>query len=495
MRGQNLSHRNYKEMMKKAVITFAILLLTVLLSLGMAQIGFRIENILMIYVVGVMIVILETKSFLWGAFSTLFCIFALNFFFTEPKYTFMVADPNYYVSFAIFLVVAFIVSTLTTRLQKQIAISRQNEEITNKLYKTSSGYLNITGLNNIIDYGQNSLEQLIHKKCTIYIKTANETTFNEQVLWCYENSMICGYNESKFEKDKNKYMPIRSNHKILGVLSIDCSSGDIKEDEMIYINTMLSQITIAVERDLLNTSEEISRLNIEKEKLKNNLLRSISHDLRTPLTGISGGADFLIDSLDHLDNETIRALLSDISNDATWLGNMVENLLNMMRIQDGKLTIKRENEVVDDIIEAAISRVAKRAGNHIIKTSKPCDIVLVPMDGQLIIQVLVNLLDNAIKHTKDNSEILLSAHRNGDFMIFEVSDNGGGIMEEMKDTIFHSFVTSLNGSGDTRRGMGLGLSICKSIVKAHGGVITADNNDSGGATFMFTLPLEVQTDE
>jgi two-component system sensor histidine kinase KdpD len=300
--------------------------------------------------------------------------------------------------------------------------------------------------------------------------------------------MICGFGESCFDKERSKYFPIKSSHKMLGVLEVDCIKGDISKEEQLCIDTLFSQLTIAAEREMLSASEEINRLNIEKEKLRNNLLRSISHDLRTPLTGISGGANFLAESLATLDTETIKSLLNDISCDASWLSNLVDNLLNMTRIQDGKLLIKLKNEVVDDILAEAVARIIKRGGKHIIKTSKPKEIMLVPMDGQLIIQVLVNLLDNSIKHTKDNSEIQLSSYSRQGNMVFEVSDNGGGIRAEIMDNLFESFVSG----GDSQRGMGLGLSICQAIIKAHNGNISAENNDKGGATFRFTLPLEVK---
>ncbi|MFA5658366.1 MAG: DUF4118 domain-containing protein, partial [Oscillospiraceae bacterium] len=184
----------YIDVLKKLGKTMLILSLSVLFSLVLGQTGFRAENILMIYVVGVLVVILETKSFLWGTISAFICVFAFNYFFTEPKYTFMVDDANYYISFIIFIVVAFIVSTLTSRLQKQIKISKENEEITNKLYKISSGYLNITGLESIVEYGQKSLEQLIGRQCVIHINESYHS--NTAVRWCADNAMICGFGES-----------------------------------------------------------------------------------------------------------------------------------------------------------------------------------------------------------------------------------------------------------------------------------------------------------
>ncbi len=490
LKGEQMKIFTPNSIIVKALKTFAILLLATLFAFALQGFGLRVENILMLYVLGILIVIIETKNYLWGILSSIICIFAFNYFFTEPKYTFRVKDPNYIISFTIFLVVAFIVSTLTSRLQKQIIISKQNEEMASRLYKISSGYLNITEIDNIIAYGVENLELLIGKACAIFYGEAAYASNDSAVIWSFKNSLACGAGENFLGNLSQKYLPIKNKSHTIGVLSVDCRNGDITKEESLCINTMLSQITMAIERELLNIAEEKNRLNIEKETLRSNLLRSISHDLRTPLTAIRGGSGFLIDSYKSLDAEMILSLLNGINTDAAWLSNMVENLLNMTRIQDGKLLLNQQNEVIDDIIGEAVSRVSKTAGNHTIKTDITNEIMLVPMDGQLIIQVLINLLDNAIKHTASPCEILLKTEKVKSDIVFTVSDNGGGIKEELLNQIFESFVTETSQSTDAHRGMGLGLSICKSIIQAHGGTISANNNEIGGATFQFTLPLE-----
>ena len=476
-------------MKKKTLITAMIIILTTLLAFVLDEIGLYVENILMLYAVAVLIIITETKSFRWGVASTIICIFTFNFLFTQPRYSFMMTDPNNIVSLFIFLVVSFIVSTLVTRLNNQILFSNKNEERTAKLYKISSGYLNITGFDNIIVYGENSLSSLIDKPCKLYIKTDGAEFEDSAVAWSYKNAMPCGFGEGYLDKSKDKYIPVKSGNKTLGVLQIELSGVDISKEETLYINTMLNQITIALEHDYLSRAEEINRLNIEKEKLKSSLLRSISHDLRTPLTTIGGNAEFLLDNESTLDEETKTAMLADIVADSTWLSSMVENLLNMTKIQDGRLILRKQNEVVDDIIGGAVSRISKRLGRHKLTVNKPDEVLLVPMDGQLIIQVLVNLIDNCIKHTREDSQIVVSAVLD-EQMYFEVSDNGGGIKADVLLKIFDSFVTSDAASSDNHRGIGLGLSIVKSIVEAHGGEITAENNDKGGATFRFTLSMK-----
>jgi two-component system sensor histidine kinase KdpD len=290
------------------------------------QIGLQAENLLMIFVVGVLIVILETKSFWFGAGSALICVVAFNYLFTDPKYTLMVNDPNYYASFVIFLIVAFMVSTLTTKLQREIKISRQNEKTALELYRIGSGYLTVSGKDKILRYAQDSLEELTGRSVRIYPSEEIETQSDQSALhWCYENIYICGFGETQFSREKEKYIPIRSAGTRFGVLAIDCAGKDLNSEELLSVNTVLSLVVLAAQREMLSAQQEENRMRIEKEKLKNNLLRSISHDLRTPLTGISASAEFLKESVGTLDNQTQQTLLDGIRDDADWLGNMVEN--------------------------------------------------------------------------------------------------------------------------------------------------------------------------
>ena len=449
------------------VETLGILLLSTLVAFLIRSLNLRVENILIVYVLSILVIVIETKRYIWGVLASLFCTFSFNFFFTEPLHTFVIADPSYFISLGIFLIAAFIVSTLTSRLQSQIEISRRNEEMTDKLYKVSTGYLNISEKEKIVAYGEKSITMLLGKPCRIL------------------------YGEAALQEDSfQTRIPIMIKDIPAGVLKVDCSEGAIAKDEWLYLETILSQFVMAMEREELHQAEERHRLNIEKERLRNNLLRSISHDLRTPLTAIAGGSEFLLDRSKDIDEDTRRSLLTDIHSDAVWLGSMVENLLNMARIQDGKLIIKKQTEIVDDVIGEALSRVTKNLGKHSLTYVPSEGILLVPLDTQLIIQVLINLLGNAIGHTRDNCHIIVKTERKGKDIEFSVSDDGGGMKQDILDHLFESFGSSGNRASENRRGAGVGLSICKAIVSAHGGSIAGRNNTEGGATFSFLLPAE-----
>lgn len=472
-----------KNILKIAGIFFLIMLMAFSFN---ATTNIRNENIFLIFLLGVAIGVVETKSFYLGIILSILFVLSFNFFFTEPIYTLKMYDANYYISFSLFIIVAFICSSLTRRLQKQIEISEYNKELSTKLYKIAHGFLNLAGFREICLYAEKNLTKLLNKKSKIILKNFKNIKPEEKK---YLELITEGfYDKNIFTPDRQKIYPLKSKEEFFGILIIDCSEGNIDSKENLLVDTIISQTVITLEREFLNLANEEKNINIEREKLKTSLLRGISHDLRTPLTGIAGGAGFLSLNFSEIDKDTACSILKDIENDAIWLSEMVENLLNMTKIQDGKLTINKKKEVVDDIISEAVSKVIKRKEEHQVIIHKTDDILLVPMEGKLIIQVLVNLLDNAFKHSHPHSTVTLDIVDNKEKVIFRISDNDGGIKENDMDKIFENFYSANKEISDKKRGIGLGLSICKAIVNAHGGEIKAFNNNEGGATFEFTLP-------
>ena len=318
---------------------------------------------------------------------------------------------------------------------------------------------------------------------------------NYMAEWCYRQSIPCGHGECQFPDDNGLYVPIRNREKTYGVIIFDCEGWTLSEEEKIYVDTVISQLTLVIERELLSREKENTRIQVERERLKSTLLRSISHDLRTPLTGITGSAGFLLDNLGIMDEATIKSMLKDICSDSEWLSTMVENLLNLTRIQEGRLDINKKKEVVDDLVASAVRLVSNRVGNHTLKMETPEDILLVSVDGRLFIQVLVNLLDNAFRHSGTGTTVTLRVKQDGNCLKFVVSDNGIGIPNDKIDKIFDNFFTTAYENGDKQRGVGLGLTICKAMVEAQGGTIRAFNSPQGGAVFEVSMPMEDRKDE
>ena len=258
---------------------------------------------------------------------------------------------------------------------------------------------------------------------------------------------------------------------------------------------MVDSVAMAVDRFRFIRQEILSREEIVKERYRANLLRAISHDIRTPLTGIIGTSEILLGKQE--DPEAID-LTRRIQSDAQWLHSMVENILNLTRIQDGELELKKQPEALEEIIGSAIERVRGHAPQYDIDVEFPEEFLLVPMDAKLIEQVLINLMDNAIKHTPPDRQIRILVENDSKARLqrIRVQDEGDGISEEDLPYIFEKFYTSGSNKPYFARGVGLGLAICETIIHAHGGTIHARNRaDKQGAEFEFTLPYGGETYE
>ena len=228
----------------------------------------------------------------------------------------------------------------------------------------------------------------------------------------------------------------------------------------------------------------------QKEQLRANLLRSISHDLRTPLTSISGNASNLLTNGEKFDPETKKQLYMDIYDDSIWLNNLVENLLSVTKIEEGSLNIRPQAELLDEIIAEALQHISRKKEEHEIVFRTSEDFILVKVDARLIMQVVINIVENAIKYTQNGSEIIITTERTEKEAVVRIADNGPGIPDDMKPQVFEMFYSGAKSIADSRRSLGLGLSLCKSIITAHGGSLELTDNEPHGAVFTFTLPIE-----
>lgn len=250
---------------------------------------------------------------------------------------------------------------------------------------------------------------------------------------------------------------------------------------MLVVSISISTLTTRIKR------QEQLRLEVEMEKMRGNLLRSVSHDLRTPLTSIVGSSSVLLENAS-LSPQQREDLIREINKDARWLTQITENILSVTRFNNARVKLKKEYEVVEEIISSAI--VKFRKNNHPVEiiVHKPEEILLAPMDATLIEQVILNLFDNAVVHGKNTSRITVTIEEQKNHILIAVSDNGCGISEQVFPHLFDGRASSFNPLPDDRRNMGIGLSVCKSIVHAHSGKIKALNNKDGGARFELLLP-------
>ncbi|MGN0484476.1 MAG: DUF4118 domain-containing protein [Lachnospiraceae bacterium] len=459
------------------------------LLLGRLDVGK--ENLLMLFLVGVLLCTALTNSWWYGILSALFSAFLFNYFFTEPKYTLLMNDPQDFILLFFFLLVSLICGLMSTMMKRQQKLAKKNAAVSQKLYEITESFLKLSGIQKIIETSLNDLYQNTGVACKLELTTEFLEIFREETT--LERTYIMP-KERSWQVFHGKEIPITGISHKMGTLYF---AKNIKLDESTekIVNAIIYQMTLLFDRECIYREREQIRLEMESEHLKTTLLRSVSHDLRTPLTGIMGSANLLSESFKSdakhpLSMENARQLVDNILEEANWLNMSVQNILNMTRISDGKLMIRAEYESVDDLLNQVEERLPITYDRSRLTIQAPEEICLVKVDGNLFVQVLLNLLDNAYRYAGDEAHILLSAVLQGKMMVFLVKDDGPGIDASVQEHIFDGFVTGKTHASDKGRGVGLGLTICKAIVEAQEGQITAANDPKGGAVFRIFLPCE-----
>ncbi|MDD7173951.1 MAG: DUF4118 domain-containing protein [Clostridiales bacterium] len=260
-----------------------------------------------------------------------------------------------------------------------------------------------------------------------------------------------------------------------------------------YPLTFLTMLAVSLVVGML--TEQVKRqgrieAEAEKQRMQANLLRAVSHDLRTPLTTIIGSTNAVLENYDAFSDDVKRDLIGHVRDDAQWLVRLVENILSITRIKEGVVQITKESEAAEEIAAEAVAKFRKRFGGMLVRVSVPDELLMVPMDATLIEQVLINLMENVVLHAQTATEIVLRIRRQGELAEFAVEDNGAGIDPKVLPLLFEEmFPHAQELRGDGRRNLGIGLSVCMSIVRAHGGTMSAGNLPSGGARVAFTLPM------
>ncbi|MFQ8600950.1 MAG: sensor histidine kinase, partial [Oscillospiraceae bacterium] len=314
---------------------------------------------------------------------------------------------------------------------------------------------------------------------------------NEKAVaaWVFQNNKRAGASTATLGSAKCLYFAVRSGATVYGVVGIALQPGEALDTfESNLVLSILTECALAVEKELFRQKREEAQTQAKNEQLRANLLRSISHDLRTPLTSISGNVGVLLSN--NVSEETRNQIYTDIYDDAAWLINLVENLLSVTRIEDGSMHIHRQAELLDELVTEALGHVNRLSVEHEIRVALEDDLQLVKVDARLIMQVVVNMVDNAIKYTPPGSHITISSKRVGNMVEVSVADDGEGIPDAAKARIFEMFYTAGNQAADAKRGLGLGLALCKSIITAHGGEIEVGDHVPHGTVFRFTLPAE-----
>ncbi len=501
---------------KESLYTLLLLMAATVIGLLFTRFGFSEANIITIFILGVLIISVITVSPVYSVVGSLLSVLLFNWFFIEPKFSFHTYETEYAVTFAIMLASSLITGTLANRMKLNARQSAREAFRTKVLLDTNQLLQKAERPEEAVETTAHQIITLLSRDVVIFPRTETGAlgagmTFRaaygaedsvpddneaEIARWAFENQRSAGYRLDRFEGAAAQYHAICLNGYCYGVIAIRLDRAPLEPYENSIVVSILGECALALE-NLRNAAEkEQADLMVRKEQLRSNLLRSISHDIRTPLTSISGNASNLLSHYRQLDDETRRQIFSDIYDDAEWLIDLVENLLSISRIENGQMELHVSSEVMGDVIDEALKHVDRNAARHCIAVRATDDILLVDMDARLIMQVLINLINNAVKNTPEGSHILIESRRAGSEAEVIVRDDGPGIPDDVKPHVFEMFYTGQNKVADGRRGLGLGLALCKAIVESHGGRISLTDSVPTGCCFTVSLPMkEVQVDE
>ena len=481
------------------------------------QLGFANANIIMVYLLGVLLTSAFTSGYTCGVLSAFLSVILFNYFLTEPRLSLAAYGSKYPITFVVMFTAALLTSTLAAKLKAHAQLSARDAYRAKLLFDMNRQLQKAETPEEVYQMTATQIQKLMQRDVLICPaqgdtlldgivypvdgSSPHSISADEQepdvIHWVWQNRRRAGATTETFPKAKRLYFAICTWQQVYGVIGIQMekqTQPDAFTSSILF--SILGECALTLE-SLRNADEkEKAAVLAKNEQLRANLLRSISHDLRTPLTSISGNADTLLHCYDVLDDQTRKQIFSDIYDDAQWLIGLVENLLSITKIANGNVKLHLSDQVVDDIISEALRHIDRRSAEHHITMNCGEIPLLVRVDAGLIMQVLINLVNNAIKYTPAGSTIQITAIQRGNVAEICVSDNGTGIPDELKERVFEMFFTGSNPTSDSRRSLGLGLSLCQAIVHAHHGKMTLKDNLPHGCIFSFTVALsEVNLNE
>lgn len=493
-----------KHVIKNTAVMAAILLAAILLSELLYFLDIGRQSIVAIYLLAVLVVSRIMPAYIYGIAAAVVFSLACDYFNSAPRmgFSFSAGSP---ITMFTMLAAAFIMSTITVQMQKQTDLATKREQRAHLLYEINRKLLAARSTGAIVDIANDYLTE--HLGCPLVFYTADPFT---DTSVCYTQKpdsseysdvfhtaeehgrvhdiFVRGASEAIFiSGHKVHYAPVLSRGQVLGVIGF-IRDGKISGHNETFFQILTGQVAFALEIQNLSDKQNSILIDTEKEKMRSMLLRSISHDLRTPLTSMIGTSSTILEQ-ESLDKKTVAGLVEDIKENAQWLTRMIENILVITKISDG-MHVSKTPEAAEEVVAHALSIVRRRFPDYDYHADIPDELLMVPMDATLISQVLINLMENSIKNSKRGSLILVNLKKDRSFAQFSVIDNGSGIPPSIAAKLFDVHNPRNEPAVDGARGMGIGLSICKTIIKAHNGSIEGGNRAGSGARFSFKLPLE-----
>jgi two-component system sensor histidine kinase KdpD len=438
--------------------------------------------------------------------ASVLSIAAFDWVFVPPYYTFNVHNAAYFLTFVVMLAVAVLMSRLTARLRDQADEAREREERTAALYAIDRDLAGAQGYDQQLEVASRHLGQLASGKAVLLlvdqalVGSAGPGWPTDGVLdgidvrvaarWAYDHGESAGMGTAHGSEAEALLVPLRTPTRKLGVavLRPDSPEDVIGPIARRTAEALVDRTAAALDGTLWAEQHEQARLEVEAERLRTAILSSLSHDLRTPLGSIEGAASSLLHDQEALPVEVRRDLAETILEESRRMTRLVANLLDMVRVETGGLAVRKEWQPLEEALGVALVRLEDRLATHAVEACLPNDLPLVPIDELLLEQVFINLLENAVKHTPPGTRVTVSARVDGGTVVVEVADSGPGVPAGAEEAIFLKFYRAP--AADHSSGAGLGLTICRGIIVAHGGRIWVEPRPGGGAAFRFTLPLD-----
>lgn len=505
---------------KDILVIAGIIALTTAIGSFFHLAGFSDATVITLYILAVQIIAIQSSGWRSNTIVSLICVIVYNFFFTNPKYTFLAYDPDYPITFVVMFFVSFLAGSIADRLKTLAQESRLTLFKTQVLLDTSQLLSRAHEQGEVADVLGLQAHKLLERHVFVglgsgsnptgtngtpsaeivftvskYFPAGCDNSFQSAMEedashWALKSGKKSGSQAFVYQGANATYYPIMQNQKVYGVLGIVIGDDPLDHFTENILHSILNQCGLALETVVTAKEKEQEKLRAQNEKLRADLLRAISHDLRTPLTSISGNASILLNSGETFDNDTKEQLYTDIYDDSIWLVNLVENLLSVSRAINGTMQLHCTMELLDDVIGEALNHIDRHAKDYVIRYVPDDDMILANMDVHLVEQVIINLVNNAIKYTPAGSTIEIHARQMGSFAHVSVTDSGPGILEEDLPHLFEMFYNGRKTAADASKSLGIGLALCKSIVEAHGGSISVANVQPHGARFTFTLPSQ-----
>jgi len=463
---------------------------------------FAPANLIMMYLIAVIVVAIRSGRGP-SVLASVLSVACFDFFFVPPYFSFAVSDIQYLLTFGVMLVVALVISNLAVRIRQQAELARDREKRTGVLYAMTRDLATHRGTGTLAHLASKHLREVFDSQVAVFLANSEkrlELQRGEQLYfefdpkeagvaqWVFEHNERAGLGTDTLPGASALYMPLVGSAGAIGVVAVrpTDSIGLLDPDRLHLLESLVNQVALAIERTRLSEEAQQAHVRVETERMRNAILSSVSHDLRTPLATITGAASSLAEEQGILDPAARRELSRSIYREADRLDRLLKNLLDMMRIEAGAVRLSKEWHPVDEVVGAALTRLEGRLREHSFNTTFPIDLPLVLVDGVLLEQVVINLVENAAKYAPPGSAIDLSASVSDSDVVVEIADRGPGIPVGEEARIFDKFY---RGKSAREGGVGLGLTICRGIVEAHGGRIWAENRRGGGGVFRFTIPL------